>query len=50
MSKNVSKQCPECLGEGSVVTETGVPDWCSGGFLREDLVECPECLGLGFVE
>ena len=48
--RKMSDQCPECLGEGQVVTETGVIDWVLGGYLREDLVECPECLGLGEVE
>jgi len=39
--------CPECLGEGRIVTEKGVPDYTHGGYIREDLVECPGCQGSG---
>jgi len=42
--------CPECLGEGRVVTETGVADWSHGGFIREGLADCPDCFGTGEVE
>lgn len=43
-------QCPECLGEGQIVTETAVADWDYGGFIRESLTECPDCAGTGEVE
>ncbi len=43
-------QCTECLGEGRVVTETGVADWDHGGFIRESLTDCPDCFGTGEVE
>ena len=43
-------QCTECLGEGQVVTETGVADWDHGGFIRESLTDCPECFGSGEVK
>jgi hypothetical protein len=43
-------QCEECLGEGRVITEVGVPDWTHGGYIREDLVECPGCGGSGEVK
>jgi len=43
-------QCQECLGEGRVVTETGVADWSHGGFVRESLTDCPECFGTGEVD
>ena len=42
--------CPECLGEGRVVTETGVANWEHGGFIREGLADCPDCCGTGEVE
>ena len=43
-------QCAECLGEGRVVTETGVANWDHGGFIREGLSECPGCGGSGEVK
>ena len=43
-------QCAECLGEGRVVTETGVANWDHGGFIRESLTDCPDCSGSGKVE
>lgn len=46
------KECPECLGEGSVEEEYTVggytPDrWVE---IRVRMVECDECCGIGEVE
>lgn len=44
------KECPECLGEGEIETETAVADYQCGGYLRGVIVECHVCDGSGEVE
>jgi DnaJ-class molecular chaperone len=44
------KECPECLGEGEIETETAVADYQCGGYLRGVTVECHVCDGSGEVK
>ena len=43
-------QCAECLGEGRILTEKGIPDYTHGGYIKETLSECPGCGGSGEVK
>lgn len=46
------EECPECLGDGTVEAEIGVPDFGAplGGELKLVIVECENCNGTGEVE
>lgn len=50
VSTKLTRECPDCHGQGSYMVERSVIDYSNGGYLEEVQETCSECSGVGMLE